>query len=78
MRNKTLHIIVTFHTTADAMALEKACKLNNIPGRIIPVPHVFSSGCGLAWCSKIDLKMDIQNLLQNAKIDFEGIYEYMM
>ena len=26
MRKKELKLVVTFHTTADAMAMEKACK----------------------------------------------------
>ena len=34
MRKKELKLVVTFHTTADAMAMEKACKENNTPGRI--------------------------------------------
>ena len=33
MRKKELKLVVTFHTTADAMAMEKACKENNTPGR---------------------------------------------
>ena len=37
MRKKELKLVVTFHTTADAMAMEKACKENNTPGRIISV-----------------------------------------
>ena len=32
MRKKELKLVVTFHTTADAMAMEKACKENNTPG----------------------------------------------
>lgn len=78
MRKKTLKVIITFPTTADAMALEKICKKNNILGRIIPVPIKFSSGCGLAWCSDFELKDTIQYLMLENKIDYEGIYEYMM
>ncbi len=37
MRKKELKIVVTFHTTADAMAMEKICKEKGIPGRLIPV-----------------------------------------
>ena len=51
MRKKELKLVVTFHTTADAMAMEKACKEQNVPGRIIPVPRTISAGCGLAWCA---------------------------
>lgn len=53
MRKKELKLVVTFHTTADAMAMEKACKENNTPGRIIPVPRAISAGCGLSWCADL-------------------------
>ena len=45
MRKKELKLVVTFHTTADAMAMEKACKAEEVPGRLIPVPRVISAGC---------------------------------
>lgn len=38
--------VVTFHTTTDAMAMEKACKEAGAPGRLIPVPREISAGCG--------------------------------
>ena len=37
MRAKELKLIVTFHTTTAAMAMEKACAAAGIPGRLIPV-----------------------------------------
>ena len=49
MRQKELKLVITFHTTADAMAMEKACKEYGVPGRIIPVPRAISAGCGLSW-----------------------------
>ena len=48
MKKKELRLVVTFHTTADAMAMEKACKEQDVPGRIIPVPRAISAGCGLS------------------------------
>ena len=38
MRKKEWKLIVTFHTTADAIAFEKSCKESNKDGRMIPVP----------------------------------------
>ena len=35
MRKKELKLVVTFHTTADAMAMEKACKAEEVPGRLM-------------------------------------------
>ena len=54
MRAKELKLVVTFHTTSEAMAAEKACKQDGAPGRLIPVPRLISSGCGLAWCAKLE------------------------
>ena len=51
MRKKEPTLIITFHTTADAIALEKACRETGRPGRMIPVPRELSAGCGLAWCT---------------------------
>ena len=42
MRKKEPTLIITFHTTADAIALEKACKEAGRPGRMIPVPRELS------------------------------------
>lgn len=53
MRVKEEKLIVTFHTTADAMAMEKTCKQAGAPGRLIPVPRAISAGCGLAWCAPL-------------------------
>lgn len=51
MRKKELRLVITFHTTAEAMAAERYCKEQGIPGRLIPVPRQISAGCGLAWSS---------------------------
>jgi hypothetical protein len=49
MREKILSLIITFDTTAQAMAAEKYCLEHQLPGRLIPVPREISAGCGLAW-----------------------------
>lgn len=49
MREKRLYYIMTFSHTTEAMAFEKKCISENIPGRIIPLPVEISAGCGLAW-----------------------------
>lgn len=36
MRPKTLKLVVTFHTTAAAMAMEALCKVQNLPGPLDP------------------------------------------
>ena len=54
MRPKTLKLVITFHTTAAAMAMEKFCKEENVPGRLIPVPRELTADCGMAWCAPVE------------------------
>ncbi len=49
MREKSMKLLVTFHTTAGAMAMEKYCKAQEAPGRLIPVPRSITADCGLCW-----------------------------
>lgn len=48
-REKKLALILSFDNTTEAMAVEKYCTANHLPGRIIPVPTEITAGCGLAW-----------------------------
>ena len=78
MRKKELKLVVTFHTTADAMAMEKACKEQNAPGRIIPVPRAISAGCGLSWCADLSDKERIAEVMQSVGIQEEETHECMV
>lgn len=78
MIKKELKLVVTFHTTADAMAMEKACKENHVPGRLIPVPRSISAGCGLSWCTNLEDREEIVNMMRKAQIEQEEIYECMV
>ena len=49
MRAKRPYIVLSFRTTVEAMAWEKHCQADGIPGRLIPLPRELSAGCGLAW-----------------------------
>lgn len=78
MRKKELKLVVTFHTTADAMAMEKACKEHNVPGRIIPVPRAISAGCGLAWCAELNEKEQIADIMKQVGIQEEDMHECLV
>ena len=78
MRKKELKLVVTFHTTADAMAMEKACKESGTPGRVIPVPRAISAGCGLAWCADLSAREEITAMMQKAGIEPEDLHECMV
>ena len=78
MRKKVLKLVVTFHTTADAMAMEKACKERQVPGRIIPVPRAISAGCGLSWCAELSDREQIELMMRDVGIQEEDIHECMV
>lgn len=78
MRKKELKLVVTFHTTADAMAMEKACKEHGAPGRLIPVPRTISAGCGLAWCAALDERDVLKEVMQKVGIEEEEMHECMV
>ena len=75
MNGKQKYVIVTFYTTAEAMAAEKICKNNNIEGKLISAPRALSADCGIAWRSEIELKECMETALKEAGIEFAGIYE---
>ena len=78
MRKKELKLVVTFRTTADAMAMEKTGKADGVPGRLIPVPRVISAGCGLAWCAAPDCREEVLAAMAKAGIEQEAIHEVMI
>lgn len=78
MRKKELKLVITFHTTADAMAMEKACKAKDSPGRLIPVPRAISAGCGLAWCAELENREQLLEVMQDVGIESEEIHECMV
>ena len=75
LRKKELKLVVTFHTTADAMAMEKACMESGAKGRLIPVPRSLSAGSGLAWCTDLEEKERIVDIMEEKKIDREALHE---
>jgi len=75
MRRKELHLILTFHTTTEAMAMEKYCKAMNIPGRLIPVPVQITAGCGMAWMADPINKEEIKALMAEFSLEVDALYE---
>lgn len=78
MRKKELKLVVTFHTTADAMAMEKVCGEKRVPGRLIPVPRSISAGCGLAWCAPLDARECVLEVMGKQSIEEEALHECMV
>lgn len=78
MRKKEMKLIVTFHTTTDAMATEKFFKETDFPGRLIPVPREISAGCGLSWCTDEALEDKVISLLREKGIAHEGVFHCLV
>lgn len=78
MRKKELKLVVTFHTTTDAMAMEKGCKQQGAPGRLIPVPRELSAGCGLAWCAGLGDGEAIRKVMDDIGVQEQDMHEVMV
>ncbi len=78
MRKKELRLVITFHTTTEAMAMEKACKQAKTPGRLIPVPREISAGCGLAWCAGLDDREAVRKVMDNIGVQEQDMHEVMV
>lgn len=68
-------LIITFHTTAGAIAAEKLCKGQGIPGRLIPVPRSITSDCGMAWRTGIENRELIEKAAADNDLEISGFHE---
>ncbi len=78
MRKKEWKLVITFHTTTDAIAMEQLCKRQGAKGRIIPVPRSITAGCGLAWCVEIEEKVNMEQLMEQEQLTYESMQECMV
>ena len=78
MRKKEWKLIVTFATTADAMAMEQICRKEQVEGRLIPVPKSITAGCGLAWCAGLECREALKAVLECAGIAEEAMQECLI
>ena len=70
MREKSPRLIVTFHTTAGAIATEQLCRRLGLEGKLISVPRCITSDCGMAWSAPPELREHLETRLQEAGIEF--------
>lgn len=72
---KTPRLVVTFHTTAEAMATEQLCRKHGLPGKLISVPRQLTSDCGIAWACPADLRETVAGLLACNGVEYDGLHE---
>lgn len=78
MIQKKAKVVITFHTTTDAMAMESLCKVRDLSGRMIPVPGVITADCGLAWCAEPQMEEALLGAIKAAGIPFQGVYHLII
>ena len=57
------------------MATEKVAKLNNIKGKLVPLPRRISASCGMAYETDISSKTLMKNLLEANDIEWDEFIE---
>lgn len=75
---ETERCIVTFPTTAAAMAMELACQATGVPGRLLPVPRSIAAGCGLCWAAPVASREAVEALVLRAQIVIDGVYTVIL
>ena len=73
MIKKQNKLVITFHTTTEAMAMERACKDARADGRLIPVPKAITAGCGLAWCAALESEDALRRLMEEKGIKPQAV-----
>lgn len=78
MRARSERCVVTFRTTAAAMAMESACKAEGLSGRLIPVPRSITAGCGLCWAAPPSSREALEELVIREHLETDGIYAVIL
>lgn len=78
MRIRELKAVITFPSTAAAMAAEQQCLTQNLPGRLIPVPREITAGCGLSWAAPPEAAAQVMEALRRAGVETEACTELMI
>lgn len=77
MRKKKKKWIVTFGSTAAAMAMERRAKCLGVPGRLIPTPTVITADCGLAWMAPIEDREAVERMIKEEKMEYSDTRELL-
>ncbi|MDR1765458.1 MAG: DUF3343 domain-containing protein [Lachnospiraceae bacterium] len=78
MREKKKCTVISFDTTASAMAVERYCKAKGLPGRLIPIPREITAECGLAWRVPGESGAEVLAGLDAGGLEHGAVYELML
>jgi len=71
MKEKKLWLVITFHTTAAAIAMEKLCRAKGLPGRLIPVPRELTADCGMSWRAEVQDRAALAARVDDVLLDHD-------
>ena len=74
MRQRIPRCVVSFNTTAGAMAAERLCRCEGLEGKLISVPRSVTSDCGLAWSAPPELREILERRFREAGIEAAGFH----
>ena len=78
MRERKTWLVVTFHTTAAAIGMEKLCAARGLAGRLIPVPRALTADCGMAWRAGTEGRAALTALTKAEGLETDGFYELLL
>lgn len=77
-REEVLRLITAFHTTTAAIMMEKACREEGLPGRLIPIPRSITASCGMAWCAPPEAREALERMTGARSLAVAGWYYVML
>ena len=75
MRERKTWLVVTFHTTAAAIGMEKLCAARGTGMSRPARPRALTADCGMAWRAEIDKRTALEALAAGEGLEVEGFYE---
>ena len=78
MREKIFRLVIAFDTTEAAIAMEKLCAEQGLPGRLIPVPRAITANCGLAWSAPPEERERILSAAAASGLRTAGAYTMLL
>ena len=78
MREKNFRTVITFDTTAAAIAMEKLCHERALPGRLIPVPRAITANCGIAWSAPPEEQQRLLAAAAEGGVPTAGVYTMLL
>ena len=78
MRERKTWLVVTFHTTAAAIGMEKLCAARGLAGRLIPVPRALTADCGMAWRAGTEDRAALTALTKAEGLETDDFYELLL